>query len=159
MGYSIGEVARQLEVSPSTLRYYEAEGLLPAVHRDRGGRRLFSQRDLEACRVIECLKRSGLTIREIRGFMDMASEGDETLPGRLALFHARKESVQREIQELQRVLAVLEFKSWYYEQAVAAGTEDRVRCLSSREIPERHRAAQAYLSEAPAAPTHVTDRD
>lgn len=146
MGYMIGDVARRLGVSASTLRYYEAEGLLPAVERTPGGRRQFSQLDLEACRVIECLKRSGLSIKDIKDFMDMVGEGDATLSGRLALFRARKASVEQEILELQRVLAVLEFKTWYYEQAVAAGSEDDVRSLPAGQIPEQHRSAQSYLT-------------
>lgn len=150
MGYTIGEVAKRLGLSASTLRYYEAEGLLPPVERTVGGRRQFSQQDLEACRVIECLKRSGLTIKQIKDFMDMVAEGDTTLKGRLALFRVRKESVEQEIREFERVLGVLEFKTWYYEQAVAAGAEDVVRSLSAEQIPERHRAAQAYLADAPA---------
>ena len=158
MIYSIGAVAQRLGVAASTLRYYESEGLLPAVTRTAGGRRQFSQRDLEACRVIECLKRAGLTIRQIKDFMDMVSEGDATLSGRLALFQGRKEIVEREIQDLQRVLAVLDFKAWYYEQAIAAGTEDAVRSLPARGIPQHHRVAAAYLSGAPHESTAARDK-
>lgn len=99
--------------------------------------------------MIACLKRSGLTIRQIKDFMDMVSEGDETLSGRLAIFRARQEILEQEIHELQRVLTVLEFKTWYYEQAVAAGSERTVRSLPARQIPPRHRLAQAYLADTP----------
>lgn len=146
MELAIGEVAKRLGVPTSTLRYYETEGLLPAVGRTSGGRRQYSQQDLEACRVIECLKRSGLSIRQIKDFMDMVAQGDTTLEGRLDLFQARKESVEQEIRELQRVLGVLEFKTWYYEQAAGAGTEAAVRSLPVEQVPERHRPAQAYLA-------------
>ncbi|WP_194948418.1 MerR family transcriptional regulator [Actinomyces trachealis] len=145
MVLTIGEVARRLGVSTSTLRYYESEGLLKAVERTSGGRRQFSQQDVEACRVIECLKRSGLSIKEIKDFMDMVAAGDASLAGRLELFRNRKESVQRELTELERVLAVLDFKIWYYEQAAEAGAENVVRSLPLEQIPERHRRAQSYL--------------
>lgn len=148
MELSIGEVAKRVGVPTSTLRYYEAEGLLPTVGRSSGGRRLYSQKELEACRVIECLKRSGLSIKQIREFMAMVVEGDRTLASRLEIFRARQESVQQEIAELQRVLSVLEFKTWYYEQAVAAGTESKVSPLPLQKIPEEHRAAQQYLADA-----------
>lgn len=146
MVLTIGEVAKRLGVPTSTLRYYESEGLLPAVERTPGGRRQFFQQDVEACRVIECLKRSGLSIKQIKNFMDMVAEGDASLAGRLELFRARKESVQREIRDLERVLSVLEFKTWYYEQAAEAGAEDAVRSLPVAQIPERHRPAQSYLA-------------
>lgn len=146
MAYTIGEVAAQLGVAPSTLRYYEREGLLPAVERSASGRRAFSDQDSEACRVIDCLKTSGLSIRQIKAFMDMVVEGDATLPERLELFRERKEAMEREMRELQQVLDVLEFKTWYYEQAVAAGTEGAVRALPTDRIPAEHRGAQAHLA-------------
>lgn len=96
--------------------------------------------------MIECLKRSGLSIKQIKDFMDMVAEGDASLAGRLELFRSRKESVEAEIRELERVLGVLEFKTWYYEQASEAGAEDVVRALPVERIPERHRPAQAYLA-------------
>lgn len=150
MGYTIGEVADQLGLAPSTLRYYEAEGLLPSVARTAGGRRVYTGRDLEACRVVECLKSSGLSIRQIKDFMDMAVAGDGTLADRLALFRQRRAAVERQVRELEEVLAVLDFKTWYYEQALAAGTEEAVRALPDARVPERHHAARQHLSAVPA---------
>ncbi|MEL4356735.1 MerR family transcriptional regulator [Luteococcus sp. H101] len=145
MGHTIGEVATQLGLATSTLRYYEAEGLLPSVERSAGGRRLFSQRDVEACRVIECLKASGLSIRQIKDFMDMVAEGDSSLPARLELFRSRREAVRQQVRELEQVLAVLDYKAWYYEQAVAAGTEAGVGQLGPDDLPAEHRAAKEHL--------------
>lgn len=146
MTYTIGQVAQMLGLPPSTLRYYESEGLLPALERTASGRRRFCERDLEACRVIECLKRSGLPIKDIKAFMDMVAEGDSTLRDRLDLFRERREAVRHELDAMRAVLAVLDFKTWYYEQAVAAGTEEAVRALQGDQVPAEHRAARARLS-------------
>lgn len=146
MTYTIGEVATMLELAPSTLRYYEGEGLLPGLGRTPGGRRQFSDTDVEACRVIECLKRSGLSIKQIKDFMGMVREGDSTLTARLQLFLDRREVVERELEELRSVLAVLDFKAWYYEQAIAAGSEDAVRALEPAQVPARHRSAKGFLA-------------
>lgn len=146
MLYTVGEVAEMLDVPASTLRYYESQGLLPELARSESGRRQFSDRDIEACRVIDCLKASGLSIKEIKAFMDMVLEGDSTLADRLALFEARRESVLAEIERLNETLAVLEFKRWYYKSAVDAGTEDAVKDLPLKEIPKQHRAAKERLA-------------
>lgn len=145
MAYSVGEVSKLLDIPASTLRYYESQGLLPELERTSGGRRQFSERDVEACRVIECLKASGLSIAEIREFMDMVVKGDSTLAQRLELFERRREAVEREMEELERTMAVLDFKRWYYKRAVAAGTEDAVRDLPESKIPAQHRKAKAML--------------
>lgn len=145
MSYSVGEVAKMLDLPASTLRYYESQGLLPTLSRSEGGQRRFQERDLEACRVIECLKASGLSIKEIKEFMDLVVEGDATIEQRLALFENRREAVLAEIEQLERTLSVLDFKRWYYTQAREAGTEDAVKQLKIDQIPEQHRAAKALL--------------
>ena len=66
--YTIGQVSERTGLPISTLRYYDKEGLFPHMERVSGARR-FSERELEALRVIECLKASGLEIRDIRQFM------------------------------------------------------------------------------------------
>lgn len=145
MGYTVGEVAKLLGLPASTLRYYESQGLLPALSRTESGRRQFSEKDIEACRVIECLKASGLSIKEIKEFMELVVKGDETIAERLALFENRREAVQAEIERLQRTVSVLDFKRWYYTQALDAGTEAAVKDLPLEKIPEQHRSAKAIL--------------
>ena len=71
MLYTVGEMARFLNVSASTLRYYDKEGLLPFVERSNSGIRMFSDKDYEWLKIIECLKKSGLSIKEIRSYIDM----------------------------------------------------------------------------------------
>ena len=106
---------------------------------------MFTDADREALTVIECLKRSGLSIREIRSFMEMCTRGDESLSERKALFEARRDAVKAEIAQLEQSLAVLEYKCWYYETAEAAGTEDAVSDLSTDEVPEQVRAGHEIL--------------
>lgn len=147
MLYTVGEMARETGIPASTLRYYDKEGLLPFVERTGGGLRMFSDADREALTVIECLKRSGLSIREIREFMGMVERGDGSLGERKALFEARRDAVKAEIAQLERTLSVLEYKCWYYETAEAAGTEDAVRGLVAEQVPERVRAGFAQLKD------------
>ncbi len=88
MLYTVGEIAKILHIPASTLRYYDKEGLLPLVERSKGGIRMFSDKDYEWLKVIECLKKSGLSIKEIRTFIDMVGRGDYFLSERLALFRS-----------------------------------------------------------------------
>ena len=147
MLYTVGEMARETGIPASTLRYYDKEGLLPFVERTGGGLRMFSDADREALTVIECLKRSGLSIREIREFMGMVARGDGSLGERKALFEARRDAVRAQIAQLRQSLEVLEYKCWYYETAEAAGTEDAVRGLAAEQVPERGRAGFAQLKD------------
>ena len=146
MLYTVGEMAKILGIAASTLRYYDQEGLLPFVERSQGGIRMFTERDYGSLLVISCLKKSGLSIKEIKAFIGMAQEGDSSLQQRLALFRRRKEAVERQISELQETLALLQYKCWYYEKACQAGTEDAVRHLLCSEVPAGCREALEKLN-------------
>ena len=69
MVYTVGDAAKMLNVAPSTLRYYDKEGLLPFVERSEGGIRMFKDSDLDWLKLIECLKRTGMPIKGIRQLM------------------------------------------------------------------------------------------
>lgn len=145
MTYTVGEMARLAGLPASTLRYYDQEGLLPYVERSPGGIRVFTEADYETLRVIDCLKKSGLSIKEIKSFMAMAARGDDSLNDRLELFRNRRRALQEQIQELQQTMELLNFKCWYYETALKAGTEAAVRNLSLEDIPSKLRPAKESL--------------
>ena len=86
MFYTIGEMARKLNVAPSTLRYYDKEGLLPFVERSSGGIRMFKDEDMEWLRLLGCLKKAGMPLKEIRSFLDWSRQGDATISQRLEDF-------------------------------------------------------------------------
>lgn len=138
MLYTIGEMAKILGVAASTLRYYDKEGLLPFVERSSGGIRMFTDKDYEWLKVIECLKKSGLSIKKIKAFIDMIKRGDASLAERLELFRSRKDAVKKQIEDMQQTLELLEFKCWYYEQSLQYGTEEKIRSLSFDEISEKY---------------------
>ena len=140
--YTIGQVSKMFGLPVSTLRYYDKEGLFPDMERSNGIRH-FSQRELEALRVIECLKKSGMEIKDIRQFMEWCAQGSSTYPQRRAMFIRQKESVEAEIARMNRVLDMLSFKCWYYEQAIKDGNEQRLSAMTPEDMPEEIR--QAWL--------------
>ena len=141
--YTIGQISEMFQIPVSTLRYYDKEGLFPGLER-AGGIRKFTEKELEALRVIECLKQSGLEIREIKTFMEWCSEGSSTYPQRKALFDRQEEAVKAEMRRLEKTLAMIRYKRWYYEEAIKDGTEDRITAMSPEEMPEEIR--QAFLN-------------
>lgn len=145
MIYTVGEMAKRIGVAPSTLRYYDKEGLLPFVERSKGGIRVFKESDYEWLQVIECLKKTGMQLKDIRAFIWMAMEGDSTIDERLQLIVKQREAVERQIADLQETLAMLDFKKWYYETAKAHGTTDVPRDMPLEELPEAFREIRRKL--------------
>ena len=110
MLYTVGEMAKKIGVAPSTLRYYDKEGLLPFVERSCGGIRMFKDSDMESINIIECLKKTGMTIKEIKQFIDWCREGDSTIEDRLALIDRQRENVLKQMEQLYRTLDTLTYK-------------------------------------------------
>lgn len=133
--YTIGQVSEIFGLPISTLRYYDKQGLFPGMERVSGIRR-FGEAEIEALRVIECLKKSGLEIKDIKQFMDWCVEGASTYPQRRGLFERQKKNLEAEIARMNRVLDMLKFKCWYYEQAMQDGNEERVRSLIPDRLPQ-----------------------
>ena len=145
MLYTVGEMAKLLGVAPSTLRYYDQEGLLPFVERSSNGIRVFKDADYEWLQVIECLKKTGMPLKDIREFIQMAMQGDETIEQRLNLIIRQQEDVRKQLTELQQTLETLDFKRWYYETARDAGTTDVPRSMTLEELPEQYREVRRRL--------------
>ena len=132
--YSIGQVAEMFGLPISTLRYYDKQGLFPNMERVSGIRK-FSEAEIEALRVIECLKKAGMEIKDIRQFMDWCVEGPATYPQRKAMFEAQRVHMEAELEHMNQTLDMLKFKCWYYEQAMRDGSEDRVHAMLPDHLP------------------------
>ncbi len=139
--YSIGEVSNMFQLSVPTLRYYDQQGLFPNLKRTKSGLRSFDSHDIESIRIIEYLKKAGMSLKDIRVFIDWCHAGDSTLIERRDMFLDRLDSVKAEIEELNRVQDLLTFKSWYYSQAVKEETEERIKEVKPEEMPADIRRA------------------
>ncbi len=133
--YTIGQVSEMFNLPISTLRYYDKEGLFPDIQRQSGIRK-FSDNEIEALRVIECLKASGLEIKDIKQFMQWVSEGPSTYGKRKALFEARREAVEAEIAKLEKMLDMVKFKCWYYDTAMKHGSENEIIKMMPDKLPQ-----------------------
>lgn len=148
MFYSIGEVASKLNIPASTLRYYDREGPLSNVKRSNSGIRVFSDLEIDTLMIVECLKTTGMQIKDIKQFLDWCLEGRKTLQKRRDMFYERREVVKKQMEELQKTLEVIEYKCWYYETACESGNEDALRNMSIHDLPKGVRKGKAALERS-----------
>lgn len=134
MNYSIGEVANITGITISTLRYYDREGMFPNIERSSGGIRMFSDSEIEVIKIIECLKVSGMPIKDIKQFLDWCQEGDVSLQKRRDMFDERLVIVTKQMEELQKIMDIIKYKCWYYNTALAAGSEEAIKNIPKKEI-------------------------
>ncbi len=122
MTYSISQAAEKMGLSVHALRFYDKEGLLPNLQR-LGGRRVFSDEDLAWLQTLSCLKETGMPLKDIRRYMELCQQGDDSLRERQEMILKQKESVKAQISALEAHLKVIERKIAYYDNAIAAGTK------------------------------------
>ncbi len=146
MIYTVGEMAKILGVPASTLRYYDKEGLLPFVERTSGGIRMFKEQDYEWLKIIECMKKAGMPIKDIKNYIELALEGDVTIHERLELFKKQKQVLEEKMRSMQHTLDVLEYKCWYYETAESAGTVDILKNIPTDKVSSKFIKIRKELS-------------
>ncbi len=130
MTYAIGEIAEKMNLSIHTLRYYDKEGLLLFVQRTENGRRVFSDRDIILLSTIECLKATGMPLKDIRQYVDWCVEGAETIPQRYELVKNQKKVLEDQMAQLQKMLNAINYKCEFYKQALETGSTEL--CESDR---------------------------
>lgn len=127
MDLSIGEVAQRSGLSVHALRFYEREGLFAnPVRRLANGRRIYHEEDLECLEICTKLRSSGMSLAEIRRYIELAREGAGNERERLELLRRHQDHVEGQIRELQRTLDMMRDKVRIYEDHLARGEADRL---------------------------------
>ncbi|MBP3687224.1 MAG: MerR family transcriptional regulator [Alphaproteobacteria bacterium] len=124
MRYTIGQVAKKLGLTAHTLRYYDKEGLLPFVKKGSSGARVFEDDDLDWLLILECLKATGMHLKDIKKYMDLCLVGDSTLQERMNMFVRQKKRIEEQMQQLNQYMEKIDFKIAYYTEAVKNGSTD-----------------------------------
>lgn len=126
MSYTIGDIAKMMNVSIHTIRYWDKEGLFPLVKRVNGIR-VFEDKDFPWLRMLYCLKNINMPIKKIKEYVDLALQGDITLKERYQLILEQEDSIEDQIKQLKYYKKQIDFKKKYYEEAIKAGTEEVVK--------------------------------
>lgn len=122
-GLTVSEAAAEVGLSAHTLRWYEQEGLVAPIGRDAAGRRRYTPKDVGWLTLLTKLRRTGMPVREMRRYAELARQGDHTLPERLRLFEEHRQRVKSRMAELQQDLDVIEYKIELYRKLVEDLTE------------------------------------
>ena len=145
---TLKDVAERTGISIYTLRFYAREGLFAGVHRDKNGTHIFAETDIETVYIIECLKKCGMSIREIRDFTQWTLEGDATIGKRLKLFREKYAAMKKEAQKVNEVVDALRYKVWFYETAEKAGSVKVHDTMKPEEIPDDMREIRSRMKHA-----------
>ena len=117
----IGELAARSGLSIDTIRWYEAQGLIPGVSRDGGGRRVYNERHLGWLELMQRLRRTGMSIARMRAYTALVRQGSATLKQRRELLAEHRAQVRQTIAEWTAALRLIDSKVDFYGEWLATG--------------------------------------
>lgn len=122
--YTIKEVAEKMEISEHTLRFWSKSGFFPFVKRNQNNIRLFSDDDLNWVRIVKCLRSIGTENKLVKKYIDLCIIGDSTIAERYEIIKATKAKALTQMEELQKQLALLDYKEGYYKNLMKNNLTD-----------------------------------
>ena len=117
--YTMMQICRETGMTYQTLKYYCNEGLVPGVKRDRNNRRIFDEKDLKWIRDLVCLKKCGMSIQEMKEYLDLCLEGESTIPQRKEMLTKKQAALRSTIRELEDSVAYINLKQQFYDDVLS----------------------------------------
>lgn len=113
------EAADQVGIPYETLRFYCKEGLVPNVKRDKSNYRDFDELNIKWVKSLQCLRKCGMGIEDMKQYMHLCLEGPSTIPERKAMLETQKEMLLQQAQELQDSISFIDNKQAFYDGVMA----------------------------------------
>lgn len=109
--FTIKKTAEQTGTSEDTIRYYERIALLPRADRKDNGHRIYRRKDIDAIRLVSCLKKTGMSLEEMRPFLAVSTDADPAEYPELAeRMRSHREYIVSQIASLQQVVDFIDMK-------------------------------------------------
>ena len=121
--YNMKDVCDKTNLSYETLRYYCNLGLVPNVKRDKNNYRLFDDRDVAWINGLQCLRKCGLSIKELQDYMELAKKGKSTILQRKAMLDSKLSSLLDIKSEIDHSIAYIKDKNLYYDKVLSGEIE------------------------------------
>ena len=116
MTYTMMQTCKETDMTYQALKYYCNEGLVPNVKRDDNNRRIFDERDVKWIKDLICLKKCGMSIKEMKEYLDLCLQGPSTIPERKVMLAEKKKALQAQIAELNEYVDYIDWKQNFYDE-------------------------------------------
>ena len=117
--YTMMQVCREVGMTYQTLKYYCNEGLIPNVKRDNNNRRIFDEKDVKWIKDLTCLKKCGMSIHEMKEYLDLCMQGESTIISRKEMLRKKQETLRASIKELEDSVAYIDWKQNFYDEVLS----------------------------------------
>lgn len=119
MIYTMMQVCKEANMTYQALKFYCNEGLVPYVKRDHNNRRVFDERDLKWIKDLVCLKRCGMSIQEMKEYLELCLQGPSSIPQRKQMLERKQEALRSTIRQLEESVTYIDWKQTFYDEVLA----------------------------------------
>lgn len=119
MLYTMMQVCKETNMTYQALKFYCNEGLVPNVKRDKNNRRVFDERDVAWLKSLSCLKKCGLSIQEMKDYLDLCLQGQGTIPQRKVMLAQKQEALRETMREVQASIDYIDWKQGFYDDVLS----------------------------------------
>ena len=120
--YSMKDVCRKTGMTYEALKFYCNQGLVPNVKRDSNNYRVFDDRDVAWIESLGCLKRCGMSIQEMKDYVGLCAQGQDSIPARQALLDRKRGQLLEHIRELEDAGRYIDWKQGFYADVLSGRT-------------------------------------
>lgn len=113
--YSMKKTCDLTNLKYETLKFYCNEGLVPGVKRDKNNRRVFDDSDITFIRGLNCVRKCGMSINELKRYVSLIQEGENTILERKNILASKKEELLIKLKEIQDSIDYINWKQEYYD--------------------------------------------
>lgn len=119
MLFSMKQTCEKTGMTYEALKFYCNQGLVPNVKRDAGNHRVFDERDVAWIESLGCLKRCGLSIQEMRHYVQLCQQGAASIPERKVILAQKRVALLEQIAQLEGAVAYVDEKQKFYDDVLA----------------------------------------
>lgn len=121
--YKMKNVCDELNLPYETLRYYCNEGLVPNIKRDDNNHRIFDDKDVDWLKGLQCLRACGLSINDIKDYLNLCLEGPSSIMKRKEILSVRREILVEEMSRISESIAYIDNKQTFYDDVLSGKTK------------------------------------
>lgn len=123
MYYTMKEACEKTGLSYETLKFYCNQGLVPNVKRNGNNHRVFDDRDIAWINSLHCLRDCGMTISEMKEYIELCLVGEASIPERKAILAEKRKRLEEELKRIKDSIDYIDRKTEFYNDVLSGKTK------------------------------------
>lgn len=121
--YTMKQACEKTGLAYETLKFYCNQGLIPNVKRDSQNRRVFDDRDIAWINSLSCLRNCGMSIQEMKAYIDLCLVGESSIPERKLILVEKRKALEAEQKRIQDSIDYIDWKQGFYDDVLSGKTK------------------------------------